>query len=534
MPRTGRPIAYLLAALLSGLPVSRAFALKTERLARFSPASGKTSSLEVASGSSLVKFRTGVSSTTAAAALAAAGFTVDNYLGSGGWAAVGMPAEMSVPLGLDLLKNLPVVEAAEPNRVYRPSLTSNDPFLGSQYALSRVQAFGAWEYETGFSSRATVAVIDTGIDGGHPELSGKLAGSSRYFNPNAGGAESADQPPTPACNHATRAAGAAAAAADNSAGIAGLSWGARLISLKVFSDTDCNDDCSNQGGNQCATLDASIAAAINHVAALHNNSTLGKVVINMSLGSAGTCDPSGALQAAITSAVSAGAVIFVAAGNSGAPFIDTPANCTGVTAVGATDSSDSLAAFSNSDTLMVTKGVAAPGVAIYTTDINGGDASASGTSFSAPITAGLAALLWSAKPSATATEIKDFIMDSADDLGAAGPDRDFGRGRINALKAMRLAAGDAAVFRGETKAVAYPNPFRPVSQRLVAFTVPPGILGGDTEVRIYTSEGEQVRKLDSLAWDGKNETGAAVASGVYIFRVKTDKDAATGKFALIR
>ena len=60
------------------------------------------------------------------------------------------------------------------------------------------------------------------------------------------------------------------------------------------------------------------------------------------------------------------------------------------------------------------------------------------------------------------------------------------------------------------------------------------LTGTGLNVKIYTSEGELVKKLEGLAWDGKNETGAAVASGVYIFRVKTDKDAAVGKLALIR
>jgi flagellar hook assembly protein FlgD len=54
------------------------------------------------------------------------------------------------------------------------------------------------------------------------------------------------------------------------------------------------------------------------------------------------------------------------------------------------------------------------------------------------------------------------------------------------------------------------------------------------EVKVYTQEGELVRKLDSSSWDGKNDAGAPVASGVYLFRVKTDKDSAVGKMALVR
>ncbi|MBI4351696.1 MAG: S8 family serine peptidase [Elusimicrobia bacterium] len=529
---TPRAAASCLAFLLVIMPGARALALKVERIPHFSPASGRTSTINAAAGSAIVRFKTGVSSSAAAAALAPAGFAVLKNYERFNWSALALPEGLGVAAGLQLLGTSPVVEWAEPNRVYRPKKTSNDIYLAQQYALSRVQAFGAWEYETGFSSRATVAVLDTGIDGSHPELSGKLIGTSRKFDPFSGAA-SDNQPPTAACNHATRAAGVAAAASDNSAGVAGMSWGAKLLSLKVFADTDCYDDCGDEAGYlSCSTSETSIAAAVDDAISLHDTAAAGKVIINMSLGDSGTC--SGPLQTAVNVATTTGLMLFAAAGNSGASFIDTPANCEGVIAVGATDLQDGQASFSNSDTLMITKGVAAPGVDLYTTNINGGYASATGTSFSSPLTAGLAALLWSARPDKTGKEIWDVIKNSADDLGSPGPDRDFGYGRINALKAMRLAVTGSTQFAGTNKAVAYPNPFRPGTQRLVTFTVPEEMSAPSVEVKIYTSEGELVRKLTSSAWDGKNEAGAAVASGVYLFRVKTDKDAAVGKMALIR
>lgn len=183
---------------------------------------------------------------------------------------------------------------------------------------------------------------------------------------------------------------------------------------------------------------------------------------------------------------------------------------------------------------MIFKGITAPGVGLYTTDIHNGYASATGTSFSSPMAAGLAALVWSAKPTFTRTQVFDVIKNSADDLGGIGPDRDFGFGRINALKALRLAVTGTKQFAGTNKAVAYPNPFNPKTQRRVTFTVPESISASDVEVKVYTSEGELVKKLDSLSWDGRNEAGVPAASGVYIFRVKTAKDAAVGKFALLK
>lgn len=526
---TKAPARTLLLCLLCLLPASSAFALRFERLARFSAASGKTSYLEVASGSALVRFKSGISTGSALGSLEPSGFKIASTHGRFNWSVVSFPEGMAVGTALELLSAHPAVEWAEPNRVFRARRVPSDPFVGTQYALSVVQAFGAWEYETGVSSRVTVAILDTGIDGSHPELSGKLVGTSRAFTPTASPVASNNQPPTPACNHATRAAGVAAAASDNGAGVAGMSWAAKLLSLKVFNDADCPDDCIS---GSCGTTENAIAAAIDDVVNKHNTATYGKVVINISLGSVGSC--SGALQTSVTAANAAGLLIFSAAGNEGYGYIDSPANCTGVYAVGATDSADALASFSNTDPVMATKGLTAPGVGIYTTDIGSGYASATGTSFSSPMTAGLAALVWSAKPTFTATHVFDALKNSADDLGAPGPDGDYGYGRINAMKALRLAVTGTEQFPGTRKAVAYPNPFRPKTHRRVTFTIPEQIAASGVEIKVYTSEGELVKKLDSPSWDGLNEAGVMVASGVYLFRVKTGKDAAVGRFALLK
>ncbi len=537
--RFPRRAAAWLGCLVVLAPAGRAHALKIERLARFSPASGTASYQEVASGSAVVRFKTGVSSSTYASLLEPSGFKILVNFERFNWSVVGLPSGLSVASGLQALRSMPQVEWAEPNGVYRAAKIPNDPFVGRQYALAQVQAFGAWEYETGFSSRTTIAFIDTGIDGHNSELKVKLSSTtSRAFTPESLPVSSYDDPPTPACNHATHAAGAAAASSDNSAGIAGISWGANLISLKVFSDSDCDINCCsaahdcNRYTNTCGTTQSAIAAAINDIIPFQDSAGLGKIVVNISLGQPGGC-PNG-LQTAVTAAVSKGLLLFAAAGNDGLGVIDSPANCAGVHAVGATDSLARLASFSNTGTEMLADGITAPGVDVYTTDLADGYVYASGTSFSSPMAAGLAALLWSAKPGKGAADIWGYMKDSADDLGTPGPDWDFGWGRINALKAMRLAVTGSSQFAGTSKAVAYPNPFRPKTQRLATFSIPDRLLGSGVEVKVYTAEGELVKKLDSAAWDGRNEAGAAVASGVYIFRIKTDKDSAVGKLALIR
>ena len=529
------PGVILLAALVCALPASRAFAVKIERLSRISPSSGKASYVEAASGSALVRFKAGVSTSVAAAQFAPAGFSVVRTFERFGWSVVTLPPGLGVASGLAALAASPAVEWAQPNHVYRPARVPDDPYINMQYALARVQAFGAWEYETGASSPVTVAVIDTGILGTHPELQVKLSSTtSRAFTPESLPVASNNNPPTPACNHATRVAGVAAAVSDNSAGVAGLSWGAGLISMKVFLDSDCNDDCSDAlYYGSCSTDEGAIAEAVDELIPLHGTPLVGKVVVNMSLGSS-LSGCSTAMQSAVNAAASAGLMLFAAAGNFGLTVVDSPANCSGVIPVGATDAQDNLASFSNSDSTMTAKGLTAPGVELFTTDLSSGYASASGTSFASPMAAGLAALVWSAKPAYTAGDVFNAMKNSADDLGPAGPDRDFGWGRINALKALRLAVTGSTVSAASRKAVAYPNPFRPASHRLVSFSVPDALTGSELEVKVYTAEGELVKKLDSSSWDGKNAAGAPVASGIYIFRVKTDKDSAVGKMALIR
>jgi subtilisin family serine protease len=523
------------------VPAGSAFALKVERLSRFSPLSGKASFMEVAGGVASVKFPPGVSTAAAAGALSAAGFSLSGRPAHGAWRLVHLPAGMSVQQGLTVLKSLNMVSEAEPDKIYRPELVPDDPDIPQQYALGQIQAFGAWEYETGSSNRVTVAVIDTGIDSANPEFSGKFSDSSSQFcDPGSDKINGSDSSPcvtetTPAqaCYHGTAVAGVAAAHGNNSIGISGVSWGARLVSLRVFRVSDCAADCA---ADSCTTDDWAMADALDFLASNSGTAAYGRIVANLSLGcrsvQCGTC--SGMMQAAVGNAISKGVMIFAAAGNGGDVFLDSPADCPGVIAVGATDQHDDLASFSTTDSTMTYMGITAPGVDIFTTTLNSGYTTVSGTSFSTPMAAGLAALLWSAKPGSSGEDIWDYIRDSADDLGAPGPDRDFGWGRINAMKALRLAETGSATFAGTKKAVSYPNPFRPKSQRLVTFSVPAEIAASGVEVRVYTSEGELVRKIDGLAWDGKNAAGADAASGVYLFKVKTDKGYATGKLALVR
>lgn len=522
--------------LLAFASEARAFETETIGIAALGPAAGLApgQTLRVTSGQALVRLSTGVTPSFLDASLAALGARRGGDLG-GGWYLINLTPGQSVSAALPMLRALPGVAAADPSRVYSALRTPSDPMVNSQYALSQVAAFAAWEFEVGTSCRTTVAVIDTGIDGSHADLSGKLANTlSKAFTTDGVATQSPNNPPTASCNHATRVAGVAAASTDNSSQIAGVSWGAQLLSLKVFAP--CGD--INCGG--CLTNDVAISSAIYHAISLQNTAAVGKVVINMSLGGAGPC--AAAMQTAITNAVAADIPVVVAAGNDGGA-VNNPANCAGTIPVGATDSNNNVAAFSSRGTELADRGLVAPGVSLLTTDQGGGTASATGTSFSAPMVSGLASLILSARPAYTPAQVSAAIRGGADSIGVAGfgvagagtLGTTSGAGRMDAYRSMRLAVkGTLAGFDGEEKPIAFPNPFKPSEIGTVAFAIPPSLQGARLGIKIYTLDGTFVREVNGLSWNGKNTEGNAVASGTYVFVVTTSAGTGSGRLSVLR
>lgn len=531
----------LAAALLLALsPAARALETETIGGSVLGPAvlpAGQV--LRVTSGQALVRLSSGTTTAQLDAGLAALAAARGADLG-GGWHLIHLTPGQSVASALPMLRALPGVAAADPSRVYSANRTPNDPSVNSQFALSQVSAFAGWEFEVGTSCRTTIVVIDTGIDGTHPELTSKLSNTvSQSFDPNTA-AQAANNPPTPACNHGTRVAGVAAASTDNGTQVAGMSWGAQLLSLKVFTNASCPSvGCTDAG---CLTNDPGIAAAINHAVSLQNTAAVGKVIINMSLGGAGACAGAGVVQTAITNAVAAGVPVIVSAGNDGGA-VNNPANCTGTIPVGATDSNNNVASFSSRGQELADRGLVAPGVSLLTTDQGGGTASATGTSFSAPMVSGLASLILSARPTYTPAQVSAAIRGGAASIGVAGYGvagsgalgTTTGAGRMDAYRAMRLAVkGTLAGFDGEEKSIAFPNPFKPSETGSVAFAIPPGLQGARVGIKIYTLDGTFVREVNGLSWNGKNTEGSAVASGTYIFVVTTSAGTGRGRFSVLR
>jgi len=181
-------------------------------------------------------------------------------------------------------------------------------------------------------------------------------------------------------------------------------------------------------------------------------------VLNLSLGGP---DDSSTLRNAINYAADTrGRLVVTAAGNCGDPYFNRcayvnqpfyPGPYPNVMAVAAVNSTDSRASFSTEGAYV---DIAAPGVSIYNTYMNGGYASESGTSQAAPHVAGLAALIWARYPTYTAAQVRALMENTAVDLGTAGWDQQYGWGRIDARAALGLTfSGVTAVGQAKSARV---------------------------------------------------------------------------------
>jgi thermitase len=365
------------------------------------PASSPPGRSEFVPGEVLVKFKSDAPPTSAQAALLA-----QDARAVGEVPALGVQ-RLKVPEGQELaavaaLRLHPLVEYAEPNYILRAVLTPNDPYFSSQWGLTKIGASQAWDVTTG-SSDLTIAIVDSGIDLDHPDLSGKIVLGYDYVNE--------DWVPDDDYGHGTHVAGIAAAWTNNGQGVAGVSWGARLMALKVLDD---------RGSGSYADVASAVTYAADH----------GAEIINLSLG--GDYD-SQTLHDAVIYAHHAGCVLAAATGNDGGPVVLYPAKYAEALAVAATDSNDQRAWFSNYGPEV---DVAAPGVSIYSTYPGSGYTYMNGTSMATPYVAGLAALIWSEYPGYTNDQVEGRIEMTAVDLGAPGWDQDYGHGRIDAHAAL--------------------------------------------------------------------------------------------------
>jgi subtilisin family serine protease len=395
----------------------------------------------------LVKFRPGVSGVDELRRQNMASIKAFSGLGLH---VVSVPKGRGVDEIVRSLKGAPGVEYVEPNYIVRieqrVSLTPNDPDFSRLWGLHNTGQTGgtadadidapeAWEMRT-FASTVKVAVIDTGVDYNHPDLSANMWRNVAECNgtPNVdddgdgivddcygarwtngdGTVTSGD--PMDDNNHGTHCAGTISGVGNNGVGVAGVTWSTQIMALKFL----------NSGGS------GSIADAI---AAILFATSKGVNVMSNSWGGVGF---SQALQDAIAAANTAGAVFVAAAGNfymdtDRFPFYPSNYDVPNVISVTATDHNDRMAGFS--DFGIVTVDLGAPGVSIYSTTRTNSYQFFSGTSMATPHVAGAAALLIAQEPGLTPAQVRSRLMATTDPIPSL-TNRVFSGGRLNLHKAI--------------------------------------------------------------------------------------------------
>ena len=290
-----------------------------------------------------------------------------------------------------------------------------DTELDNSWGVKRIGAGEVHPIDSGEGVK--VAILDTGIDYGHPDLNDNYAGGYDFVNE--------DTDPFDDHYHGTLVAGVVAAE-DNGSGVVGVAPRAQLYALKVL---------AGNGSGWTSDIIAALDWAVNH----------DMDIVNMSFGSPAY---SSSFHTAIANAYAAGIVLVAAAGNGDTcpPTGDTvayPARFDEVIAVAATDQSDARACSSSTGPEVE---LAAPGVSVKTTYLGGGYAWASGTSLASPHVAGAAALvLASGIPDGNGNgrvndDVRLWLQETADDLGTAGRDTWYGFGLVNVRSLVNSSA----------------------------------------------------------------------------------------------
>ena len=325
------------------------------------------------------------------------------------------------------LSHHPHIKFAELDTIHELSVLPNDPNSYNSstntwpaWHLPKMEAPAAWDQflnaGQGIGQGVTIAVLDTGCDGNHPDLGPKLIPG---WNSASGNNDT-----SPVHGHGTQTAGVVGAASNNGIGVASIAWDSPIMPIRVTNDTS--------GSASTSAIASGITWAADHGARV---ASISYQLLNGST-----------LNTAAQYMRNQGGLVLVAAGNSGVDegYNDNPY----VISVAATDSGDNRTSWSNYGKYI---DVAAPGAGIMTTIWGGGYGGVSGTSFSCPAAAAVVGLMMSANPGLTVDAVEGLLEGSAVDLGAPGWDIYYGHGRVNANGAVQMAMDGSSGGGGDTQ-----------------------------------------------------------------------------------
>jgi subtilisin family serine protease len=379
-------------------------------------------------GEVIVRFRSGTTASERAHSRANAGVSFKRSLRMPG--AQLLDVRGSVRGAVNRLNRQREVLFAQPNFIYHATAAPpNDAHFGDLWGLRNfgqtiqgspgvagidVRALSGWDFTRG--GGAVVAVVDTGVDFSHPDLSANAGGGFDFVD--------GDGNPNDEEHHGTHVAGTVAAVENNGLGVAGVAPDARIMAVRVLDST---------GSGSSATIGQGIVYAATH----------GADVINLSLGGPGATDPF--LSNGADVANRENAVVSAAAGNSGQdddefPTVPCDLPQPNLICVASVNNRGSLSVFSNYGPTTVDVG--APGEDVLSTVGNPGPHGylyESGTSMAAPHVAGVAALVRRGDPDASDTQIVQAIKESVHRVPSLGSGFTVTGGMPDAAAAIRRA-----------------------------------------------------------------------------------------------
>lgn len=450
MRTTSTSLKYGFAALALAAALTCGSALAQQRTA-------STDTVEFAPGRILVMPRAGLPAQAMERIVKDSGGTASRRIGRSQLRIVELPRGLE-KRAVAKLRGNPHIEFAELDQRVAPAAAPNDPYFGSSWHLSKINAASAWDASTG--SGVTVAILDTGVDAAHPDLSARIVPGWNFYDNNSNTSD--------VHGHGTAVAGAAAATMNNAVGVAAIAGQARIMPIRI---ADPNAYA------YWSTVAQGLTWAADNGARVANISYVGVA-------------GSSAVQSAAQYMKSKGGLVVVCAGNNNRDEGIAPTST--MIPVSATDENDQKTSFSSWGNFVA---MSAPGINVWTTQRGGSYGQWWGTSIASPVTAGVVALMMARKPTLSATQIESLLYASAVDLGAAGRDAVFGHGRVDAAAALRAVDGATATTadtQAPTVSVASPTGGATVS--------------GLVSVGVNASDNVGVTRVDLLV------NGAVVAS----------------------
>ncbi len=457
-----------------------------------SPALSQTSK-EWAEGRILVQPRAGLSEEKLAHILQQSNGKAKGKLGTLNIHVVEVPPQAEQAVARALSRN-PHIQFAEVDGLATANFTPNDPTYPSQWHLPKIQAPQAWDSTQG--QGVILAVLDTGIDPNHPDLADQLVNGWNVVSNNANTADWH--------GHGTSVAGVAAAATNNGLTVAGVAGQVSLMPMRI----------NNSSGAYWSDMAAALNWAADH----------GARVANLSFGPLNN----NTVTTAANYFRSKGGIVVTSASNDGTnPGIsENPA----LVVVSATNQSDVRTSWSNYGDYV---DVAAPGIDIYTTRNGGGTTIGWGTSYSAPLTAGVVALIMAQNPDLTPNEVEAVLEDSADDIGSS---LYYGAGRVNAAQAVQMAGGTSGGTDTESPTVAISSPARDATvSGWVTVDVNATDNVGVTKVELYAGSqwvGEDTTAPYQFSWDSTTASDGTTTLIAYAYDA-ANNDASSGSHPVL-